>query len=141
MSMQPDRPARRSPNIVYFIKCGPYIKIGVTCDIAIRLTDMQVGCPYDMEVIGTIDGGRCREKEIHGILAKSKHRGEWFHYSRDVEVLICGFLGKQLSPNGPCGSCGGVVVRRIKDNPQFDIWHCRSCDAAFIATDARQPSQ
>jgi len=71
---------------VYFIKCCDnkgFIKIGVANDPYKRLDDLQVGCPYRLEIIAVI---KCRTKKhaystesyLHKVFRKTSVRGEWF---------------------------------------------------------------
>jgi hypothetical protein len=135
---RPAPPTKRDPSIVYFIKCGPYLKVGATCDVAARLIDMKVGCPFDFELIGTIVGGIPREREIHRALDQWRHRGEWFHHNDSVNAFIRGLL------DGPCPKCGNehrlLKVGERREGKEviskINVWHCTKCDTMRIAGDS-----
>jgi hypothetical protein len=65
---------------VYFItnvKAGA-VKIGVGADPQKRLTALQIGCPDRLALLGSIPGGREREKSLHKAFRQFRLRGEWF---------------------------------------------------------------
>lgn len=66
---------------VYFVRCGDFIKVGVTKNAAARISSFRTGSPHEIELIGTIWGDNSTEKAIHGVLEDQWYRGEWFHYS------------------------------------------------------------
>lgn len=59
-----------------------YIKVGIAKDIKNRLSELQTGCPHKINPMAAIqlplEGAVLKEKEIHRILNKHHHRGEWF---------------------------------------------------------------
>jgi hypothetical protein len=68
---------------VYFIQCGPDgapIKIGRTADMAQRLQDLQVGCPFDLLLLSSlfVDDAEQLERGLHHRFAAQRIRGEWF---------------------------------------------------------------
>lgn len=57
------------------------IKIGRSYDPEKRLSELQVGSPFHLRLIGIVQNAGDREKEIHAILVKHRVRqknGEWF---------------------------------------------------------------
>lgn len=71
---------------LYMIRCGPYVKIGVTNDIERRLISLQSGNPYLIELVGLWKGEGHREKEWHEALAHLHVRGEWFKLGNSCEL-------------------------------------------------------
>lgn len=72
-------------NFVYFIGCeytGP-VKVGVASDPESRLASLQIGCPYELKLLGTV---LCRDRAealrlesvLHEEMASINVRGEWF---------------------------------------------------------------
>jgi len=51
--------------MIYFIKCGEFVKIGCSSDPQQRLEGIRVGNPYELKIIGLIDGGGEEEKRLH----------------------------------------------------------------------------
>lgn len=73
---------------VYFaqvaIEDGP-IKIGFTsCLVGMRIASMQTGCPWPIKLLGTTDGTRTDEADLHAELADDRMSGEWFAASLRV---------------------------------------------------------
>lgn len=68
---------------VYLIKCEGFVKIGNAHDPEKRMKDMQVGNPFELELIAKLpfEGKRAAhtyEMELHHRLRKHRVRGEWF---------------------------------------------------------------
>lgn len=63
---------------LYVIQCGPYIKIGTTNNIEVRLTSLQAGSPYNMNLIALFKGAGELEEIWHQQLKAIHHKGEWF---------------------------------------------------------------
>lgn len=70
-------------DIVYFIQAGGFIKIGKssTENLDFRKSMMQTGCPYKMEIVGYVQGGHERERDLHADFHEQRYRGEWFYAS------------------------------------------------------------
>lgn len=57
-------------------------KVGYTSGSAKeRIASMQTGCPYDLEVVCELDGGRKAEQALHAVLTDFRSSGEWFDAS------------------------------------------------------------
>jgi len=71
-------------NYIYIIKCGKYYKIGITKRLASRITRFRVENPYDVKLVYTRNTkyNKYLEKELHSLLKKYLHRGEWFLISK-----------------------------------------------------------
>lgn len=66
---------------VYFVQAGGPgrpIKIGYSGKIRERVTEIQVGCPDEVEVLLTHPGTKADEFALHRQFAKDWFRGEWF---------------------------------------------------------------
>lgn len=75
---------------VYFARCGEYIKVG-TCssDISPRLSELQVGNPYKLELEAFLPGDSELERRFHNKFNAYWERGEWFKMSSfrvDMEI-------------------------------------------------------
>lgn len=74
--------------MIYFIQCGHNgsIKIGYTDKKAsIRMAAIQVCCPYELEIIGIMEGSYAEEQELQKKFKYIHIRGEWFQ--SDVSLL------------------------------------------------------
>jgi hypothetical protein len=74
--------------MVYFVKAGDYIKIGYSKSekaFKTRLSSYKTSCPFEVEVLGKIDGGVEEERNIMNYFIKFHTRGEWFNYDKSIE--------------------------------------------------------
>lgn len=99
-----DRPARlrtrpRSARIdqVYFIQdveTGA-IKIGVSLDPKARLSQLQIGHPYQLILLGVMPGSRREEVELHVMFERFHIRGEWFRGDDALLSAIRALIGQR----------------------------------------------
>lgn len=79
-------------NIVYFIldTYSNSVKIGYTTikGLKKRLETLQIGTPYELKLLGATWGDKKVEKLIHEQFHSSHIRGEWFHYTKELEDFI-----------------------------------------------------
>jgi hypothetical protein len=75
---------------VYFITCREigYVKIGCAYDPFSRLKTLQTAFPLELKVEALLKGSYKREKELHGLLATHRVRGEWFKICPEIEAII-----------------------------------------------------
>jgi hypothetical protein len=81
-------PVRR---FAYFARASDteLVKIGVSVDPPTRLQRLQTGCPYTLELIGTLPGGRPVEAHLHEMLTHRLERGEWYRLDlEEIEALL-----------------------------------------------------
>ena len=74
---------------LYFIrvKDGP-VKIGRAGNVQRRLKHLQIGCPYELILVGTVEHGGSWEWVFHAKLFRDCIRGEWFEWTRRVERMV-----------------------------------------------------
>ncbi len=53
-------------------------KIGWSVDVCSRISHLQTGCPYLIEVLGVIDTEQDVEKQLHILWGEYQVQGEWF---------------------------------------------------------------
>lgn len=73
---------------VYFIRGGDFVKIGYSADLFVRFIDLQTSCPFDLEIMGDIPGGRSVEAKVHFKFGALHVRGEWFRYHPEIVAYI-----------------------------------------------------
>ena len=80
--------------MVYFIKAEetPYIKIGFTENLYARISDLQIGCPYKLKVVRTIEGSYREEKLLHTLFAAYHKLNEWFEITEDMVMDLDKFV-------------------------------------------------
>lgn len=77
--------------MIYFVRCGRDgpIKIGhTTNDLASRMSFLQVGCPWQLQALGTMDGDLRDEAELLKAFGHLNLRGEWFHPAPQLMLFI-----------------------------------------------------
>ncbi|WP_422383230.1 GIY-YIG nuclease family protein [Roseibium album] len=82
------RHKKRLPNQLYFIKCGEFVKIGITSDIRKRLGEIKNGNPHDLELLHITAGKRNEERALHIRFSKFRHRDEWFRFEGELKAFI-----------------------------------------------------
>ena len=75
---------------IYFIlteSLPRYVKIGTSVDPAKRLYTLQTASPFNLRMLGFIEGSNYYEGATHALLVKYKVRGEWFKYEGLVKEV------------------------------------------------------
>jgi hypothetical protein len=89
-----DRCSQKDNHLVYFIGnlSHKWVKIGYTKSLEKRLGDIQVGCPFPVDAIYTIESDaknvRKLEKSLHTKFKNYRMNGEWFRLSEEIEQFI-----------------------------------------------------
>lgn len=78
------------PSFVYFIQAGEGgpIKIGWAYNPSARMSELQIGNPVDLRIIGAVYGDGELESELHRKFRRLKLRGEWFRPGRSLMTYI-----------------------------------------------------
>jgi hypothetical protein len=87
----PMPPQQATPQSVYFIQPGEIqvVKIGIcTGSPGQRMASLQTGCWEKLRILGTLDGGRPLELELHHKFHNHHIRGEWFRLDADIVAYI-----------------------------------------------------
>jgi hypothetical protein len=79
---------KRAAAVVYFLRCGDFVKIGYSYDPRKRIEKIQVWSPHDCELMGIAAGGPALEKTLHKDFAADRHRGEWFRLTERLQAEI-----------------------------------------------------
>lgn len=75
---------------IYIVQAGEFVKIGIAVDVKVRLSELQVGCPYQMSLLRfwrSLKPAR-DERMIHHKLKPYRVRGEWFKLPELVLAAI-----------------------------------------------------
>lgn len=75
---------------VYFVQVGESgpIKIGTATDVARRIQSIQCAHHEPVKVLGVMEGGLKKERDMHGKFAESRIRGEWFKPTSDIIEFV-----------------------------------------------------
>lgn len=75
---------------VYFIKCGEFIKIGMTTNVWSRIANLQAATPLPLVLVGfeawPEETLKQREAQLHQQFSHCRHRLEWFRAEPDLEM-------------------------------------------------------
>lgn len=85
--------------MIYFAQAeiGGPVKIGHTTRLDPRFTELQIGSPLRLHIIGIIEpGGPSEEARLHRRLARDRMHGEWFA-GVSTERLLSELLGRPVS--------------------------------------------
>lgn len=74
--------------MIYFIRNGEYIKIGVADNPWSRLTSFQIGNPSELELLAVAPGSFEEESVYHNMLHRYHKRGEWYQATEPVLELV-----------------------------------------------------
>ena len=77
------------------LKKTKFYKIGRTkSNLAYRLSSLQCGCPFELNLLGSTRTPIPNKIEghLHSIFHKNRHRGEWFTLAEDEAAKILEFF-------------------------------------------------
>lgn len=72
------------PPMIYVLRCGDYVKIGLSRTPAKRLRSLECSNPYPMSLLAQIPGDRDDERALHHHFKHLHHRLEWFRWSDEI---------------------------------------------------------
>lgn len=78
---------------VYFIRMGPYVKIGTSIDVPRRITSLSLQLRH---LMATIDGGAVEERKQHQRFAHLNAFGEWFYLRDELLDFLIGRQREQI---------------------------------------------
>lgn len=106
------RKTNRLGNFIYFFQIDTpekFIKIGFATNVDIRLSNVRVSSPYNIEVLAVIEGSTLLEAEIHQKFAAHRVRGEWFSPAPELLAFI-DTLTNTVLPGMPSTKLADVEV-------------------------------
>lgn len=84
-------------SFVYFVKAGPFLKIGWSYRPAARFGRSQTYCPYDLETVLVISGDSDTESLFHWRFSDLYERGEWFRIEGELADFVTRYADRCLS--------------------------------------------
>jgi hypothetical protein len=103
---------------IYFLQCngaeGP-IKIGQAKYIEKRVSELQIGCPYPLLLIGHawFEDADTAEQEIHEVFRQHRMQGEWFRCCPEI-VQAARLLNKARTDFVASSSRGRQIAHPTK---------------------------
>lgn len=74
--------------MIYFIRSGEFVKIGVANNPWARMHGFQTGHPTPLELLAVAPGDYEDEAQYHADFAYCRKKGEWFVYDELINVTI-----------------------------------------------------
>lgn len=76
--------------MIYFVQCGEEgpIKIGHSTSPRYRVRELQNSSPYDLRLLGVLEGDQKREKELHLQFGELRLKNEWFEPAPELLEFI-----------------------------------------------------
>lgn len=71
-------------SVVYFMLSAPHVKIGVTANLAKRVSEIRLGNPRHVRLIGVVAGDAALERALHKRFDEKHDRGEWFVFDNVI---------------------------------------------------------
>lgn len=100
-----------------------YYKIGVTShDPLKRLSQLQVGCPHNLQLMGTYSI-ICEndvydvEKHLHEVFSECRVRGEWFELSNSEDVA---YVLSEMPVHNLLWDDKVISTRTVRTSPKFN---------------------
>lgn len=91
---------RKEPPFVYFLRVGPFVKIGTSTRPKVRAQAIQTTIPVEPVIVGLMMGGTKVEADQHTTFITSYIRGEWFVWSEHIRKHLylrhCRYFSKEL---------------------------------------------
>lgn len=77
-------------SVIYFIQCGDNgpIKIGLSENVKKRLGALQAANPYQLHLLGVMDGDAAEERMLHVRFGLFRVRGEWYRSHQRLRRFI-----------------------------------------------------
>lgn len=74
------KPKQSRAGFIYLIGCHNFVKVGLADRVVIRLSQLQVGCPYELKLLAMFKTERMQhdEQRLHDLWRHYEVRGEWF---------------------------------------------------------------
>lgn len=111
---------------VYFIEAVGQgkVKIGFSSDVESRVRQLRTGSPYDLEIVGQVNGGADLEQLLHQKFSSYRDDKEWFFFTKEIKEFIAG--GYQLEEKdtevkpktkrkNECEDCGHIWTPRGRE--------------------------
>lgn len=74
--------------MVYFIRCGRFVKIGTSENATARMSNLQSANPTKLELLAELTGGPKLEKWFHAHFREHRAGREWFRYSSPIHQFV-----------------------------------------------------
>lgn len=116
---------------VYFVQDtrSGAVKVGFSTNVAKRVSGLRTSCPFPLRFLGSIPGGKERERELHAMFSCYFNRlcGEWYEHSDEMMASISAQINQQHTVWDLCrlrNKCRfglrGLRMRYIPNGAEFE---------------------
>ncbi len=102
--------------MIYFIRCGQHVKIGVSARPWDRLAEFQTANPEPLEMLAVAPGDFGFESELHRLFGEHRGVGEWFRDNERIQSVVA-FMHETF-PELQASPAISSVVAAPQDEPQ-----------------------
>lgn len=74
--------------MLYFIRSGQWVKVGVSARPWDRLAEFQTANPEPLEMLAVAPGDYGFESELHRLFGEHRGVGEWFHDNERIRAVV-----------------------------------------------------
>ena len=74
--------------MIYFVRAGRNVKIGVAEDPRSRIATLQTASPVTLKIMAIAPGSFEEERAYHALFANNHKRGEWYRITPDIKQAI-----------------------------------------------------
>jgi len=106
----------------------PYVKIGHTTNVAMRLSQLQTGNPFKLVVLATRPGSWALEQLVHKAYGFQRIRGEWFDFDGadpvaavDDIIRLAGQWSRETETTKPVRAASARVSGADRDAQLFTL--------------------
>ena len=103
--------------LIYLIRCGDYLKIGIANNLYERLSQLQIGNPLPLQLCCYFETSNPEkdEKSLHRLFQHRHVRGEWFRLDENEFHIAVATSGLGLTPKEP-PKPNAIVAEKIASN-------------------------
>ena len=76
--------------MIYFVRAGKHVKIGVAEDPRSRFATLQTASPVDLEMMAIAPGSFAEESAYHKSFSANRKRGEWYKITPEIREVVNG---------------------------------------------------
>lgn len=80
--------AANQPSVVYFMGCGPHVKIGTSKNLLSRLETLRTHSPQRLDLLTICWGGMEQERATHARFEAHRLHSEWFIRCQEIEAFM-----------------------------------------------------
>jgi hypothetical protein len=106
--------------MIYFIRSGQYVKIGISARPWARLAEFQTANPEPLEMLAIGPGDFAFEAELHQLFGEHRGAGEWFRDNERIRAVVAfmreTFPGLQGQPHIEVPVSAPVEAEEMPEN-------------------------